>query len=93
MEQPTQPGDHHDDVTPSPIPPEHTTPDEPASEEPGAIAESSAAYTPTDTITTARNTIEQLQSHLVYVYERFPTRRLKQGILITRHLLRGPRKG
>jgi len=91
MERPTRPGDHHDDATSSPPSPEHAAPDTPADEEPGVIAEASAGYAPADMIAVARDTIEQLQSHLVYVYERFPTRRLKQGILITRHLLRGVR--
>jgi len=43
-------------------------------------------------ISVDRASLEQLQDHLMYVYDRFPTRRLKAGIQITRHLLRGSGK-
>ncbi|HMO59742.1 MAG TPA: hypothetical protein PKA05_16985 [Roseiflexaceae bacterium] len=52
--------------------------------EPGVVSAGAGS----EQILVDRATIEQLQNHLMYVYDRFPTRRLKQGLQITRHLLR-----
>ncbi len=38
-------------------------------------------------LTVERSTLQNLYEHLNYVYDRFPTRRLRQSILITRHML------
>ncbi len=48
-----------------------------------------ALYHSSNFVVMERNTLERVHAHLDYVYERHPIRRLRQSLMIVRHLLGG----